>query len=156
MAGFLVWLLFPFYWMVITTIRPDGELYRPWTAPNYQPFWTDNPTFDHIRYLFEKTLFATWLWNTMLIALAATAISLVCGVFAGYALSRLKFPFAGSLGTMIFVTYLVPQTLLFLPLADLIRNFHIGDPPWALRSEERRVGKDWVSTCRSRGSPNNK
>src|SRR3546814_17677568 len=60
----------------------------------------------------------------MLIALAATAISLVCGVFAGYALSRLKFPFAGSLGTMIFVTYLVPQTLLFIPLADIIRNFH--------------------------------
>src|SRR3546814_14978476 len=71
MAGFLVWLLFPFYWMVITTIRPDGELYRPWTAPNYQPFWTDNPTFAHLRYLFEKPLFAPWLWHTMLIPLAA-------------------------------------------------------------------------------------
>lgn len=132
MGGFLIFLLFPFYWMMITTVRPDGELYRPWNSPLYQPFWTSSPTFEHIRYLFTETLFATWLWNTMLIAAASTAISLVCGVFAGYALSRLKFPFAGSLGTGIFVTYLVPQTLLFIPLADIIRNFKIGDTPWAL------------------------
>jgi multiple sugar transport system permease protein len=132
LAGFLIWLLFPFYWMLITTFRPDGELYRPWSAPNYTPFWTNNPTLEHIEFLFRETLFATWLWNTMLIAMASTAISLVCGVFAGYALSRLTFPFAGSLGTGIFVTYLVPQTLLFIPLADIIRNFKIGDTPWAL------------------------
>jgi multiple sugar transport system permease protein len=132
MALFLVFLLFPFYWMVITTIRPDGELYRPWNAPNYAPFWTWNPTFDHIRLLFEETLFATWLWNTMLIAFVSTVISLVCGIFAGYALARLKFPYAGSLGTGIFITYLVPQTLLFIPLADIIRNFRLGDTPWSL------------------------
>jgi multiple sugar transport system permease protein len=132
LAGFLVWLLFPFYWMMITTVRPDRELYRPWNAANYTPFWTNDPTFEHIRYLFTETLFATWLWNTMLIALASTAISLVCGVFAGYALSRLRFAFAGSLGTAIFITYLVPQTLLFIPLADIIRTFKIGDSPWAL------------------------
>jgi len=129
---FILFLLFPFYWMVITTVRPDSELYRPWNAPNYQPFWTSNPTLEHIKMLFEETLFGTWLFNTMLIALVSTAISLTCGVFAGYALSRLKFPFAGSLGTGIFVTYLVPQTLLFIPLADIIRNFHLGDTPWAL------------------------
>src|SRR5437588_9980418 len=70
--------------------------------------------------------------NTLIISLAATAISLFCGLLAGYALSRLKFPFAGSLGTGIFITYLVPQTLLFIPLADIIRNFRLGDTPWAL------------------------
>src|SRR5216683_3084458 len=90
---FIFSLLFPFYWMLVTTFRPDAELYRPWMAPNY---------------------------------------SLFCGLLAGYALSRLKFPFAGSLGTGIFVTYLVPQTLLFIPLADIIRNYHLGDTPWAL------------------------
>jgi multiple sugar transport system permease protein len=132
MALFLVFLLFPFYWMMITTVRPDGELYRPWNAPNYAPFWTWNPTLDHIKLLFEETLFATWLWNTMLIAFVSTMISLVCGIFAGYALSRLTFPYAGSLGTGIFITYLVPQTLLFIPLADIIRNFRLGDTPWAL------------------------
>ena len=63
MALFLLFLLFPFYWMVITSIRPDGELYRPWNSINYNPFWTWNPTWDHVRYLLEETLFATWLWK---------------------------------------------------------------------------------------------
>jgi multiple sugar transport system permease protein len=132
LGGFIILLLFPFYWMIITTFRPDGELYRPWNAKNYQPFWTSNPTLEHVLMLFEETLFSTWMLNTILISLASTAISLVCGVFAGYALSRLKFPFAGTLGTGIFVTYLVPQTLLFIPLADTIRTLHLSDTPWAL------------------------
>src|ERR1700759_5426740 len=131
-TAFVVFLLFPFYWMVITTLRPDRELYRPWSAPNYAPFWTSNPTLEHITDLLSETLFSTWMLNTMFISLAATAISLFCGLLAGYALSRLKFPFAGALGTGIFITYLVPQTLLFIPLADIIRNFRLGDAPWAL------------------------
>src|SRR3954449_8014519 len=101
-TAFVVGLLFPFYWMVITTLRPDRELYRPWKAANYAPFWTMNPTLEHIRALLTETLFTTWMLNTMLISLAATAVSLFCGVLAGYALSRLKFPFAGSIGTAIF------------------------------------------------------
>ena len=129
---FVFLLLFPFYWMVITTLRPDGELYRPWNAPNYNPFWTWQPTLEHIQYLLEETLFSTWMLNTMIIAIVSTIISLVCGVLAGYALARLNFPFAGGLGTGIFVTYLVPQTLLFIPLSDIIRNFQLGDTPWAL------------------------
>jgi multiple sugar transport system permease protein len=129
---FVFVLLFPFYWMVVTTVRPDAELYRPWNAANYNPFWTWKPTLEHIQYLLEETLFATWMLNTMLIAAVSTLISLVCGVLAGYALARLNFPFAGGLGTGIFVTYLVPQTLLFIPLSDIIRNFRMGDTPWAL------------------------
>src|SRR5215470_3520745 len=105
MAFFLVFLLFPFYWMVITTVRPDGELYRPWNSVNYNPFWTWKPTWDHVRYLFEETLFPSWLLNTTFIALASTAI---------------------------FITYLVPQTLLFIPLAEIIRNYRLGDTPWSL------------------------
>jgi multiple sugar transport system permease protein len=132
LAVFVLTLLFPFYWMAITTLRPDGELYRPWNAPNYNPFWTLHPTLVHLRYLLEQTLFSTWMLNTMLIALASTMISLFCGLLAGYALSRLKFPFAGGVGTCIFITYLVPQTLLFIPLSDIIRNLKLGDTPWAL------------------------
>jgi len=132
LTGFLIFLLFPFYWMFITTFRPDSELYRPWRAANYTPFWTLDPTLAHVKYLFNETVFATWLWNTMLIALASTAISLVCGVFAGYALSRLNFRYAGSLGSTIFITYLVPQTLLFIPLSEIIRAYKIGDTPWSL------------------------
>jgi multiple sugar transport system permease protein len=129
---FVVSLLFPFYWMLVTAFRPDSELYRPWSAPNYAPLWTTHPTLAHIKYLLGETLFGTWMLNTLFISVAATAISLFCGLLAAYALSRLKFPLAGGLGAGIFITYLVPQTLLFIPLADIIRNYHLGDTPWAL------------------------
>lgn len=125
-------LLFPFYWMVITTFRPDHELYRSWRAPTNTPLWTLNPTLEHIVFLFQNTVFGTWLYNTMVIALVSTIISLFCGLLAGYALARLRFPLAGSVGTSIFVTYLVPPTLLFIPLAQVIRNFRLQDSPWAL------------------------
>jgi multiple sugar transport system permease protein len=129
---FVLSLLFPFYWMLVTTFRPDAELYRPWTAPNYAPFWTAHPTLAHIKYLLTETLFGTWMLNTLFISISATAISLFCGLLAAYALSRLKFRFAGTLGTGIFITYLVPQTLLFIPLADIIQRYQLGDTPWAL------------------------
>ena len=132
LGTFVFALLFPFYWMAVTTLRPDRELYRPWNSPLYEPFWTSSPTLVHIKNLLYETLFGQWMWNTMLIATLATIISLVCGVFAGYALARLKFRFAGLLGTAIFITYLVPQTLLFIPLADIIRDYQLGDTPWAL------------------------
>src|SRR5206468_3297930 len=82
--------------------------------------------------LMAKTTFPVWLWNTFFIAVVSTLISLFCGLLAGYALARLKFPMAGTLGTSIFVTYLVPPTLLFIPLADIIRNFQLGNTPSAL------------------------
>lgn len=132
LGGFVFVLLFPFYWMLVTAVRPDNELYRPWSAPNYAPFWTLHPTLDHVRFLLQQTLFSTWILNTLFISAVATLISLSCGLLAGYALSRLKFRFAGMLGTGIFITYLVPQTLLFIPLADIVANFRLGDSPWAL------------------------
>ena len=132
MAVFILGLLFPFYWMLVTTLKPDGELYRPWNHAQYSPFWTSAPTLDHVKNLLQETLFGTWMWNTMLIATVATLISLFCGVIAGYALARLRFRWAGLLGTAIFVTYLVPQTLIFIPLSDIIREYNIGDTPWAL------------------------
>jgi multiple sugar transport system permease protein len=132
MGMFILGLLFPFYWMLVTTLKPDGELYRPWNHALYSPFWTSAPTLDHVKNLLQETLFGTWMWNTMLIATVATLISLACGVIAGYALARLRFRWAGLLGTAIFVTYLVPQTLIFIPLADIIREYNIGDTPWAL------------------------
>ncbi len=129
---FVIGTLFPFYWMLITAIRPDAELYRSWRAVNNAPFWTLQPTLEHFRDLMAKTMFPRWLWNTFYIAAASTGISLACGLLAGYALARLRFPMAGALGTSIFVTYLVPPTLLFIPLADIIRDFQLGNTPWAL------------------------
>ena len=132
MAVFIVFTLFPFYWMAVTAFRPDGELYRTWRQASATPFWTLEPTLEHLKGLMQTTAFPHWLWNTMLIAIVSTVISLICGMFAGYALARLKFRGSEFLGTAIFVTYLVPQTLLFIPLADIIRDMHLGNTPWAL------------------------
>jgi multiple sugar transport system permease protein len=132
LALFILFTLFPFYWMAVTAMRPDPELYRSWRAPNATPFWTLEPTLEHFVGLLKTTAFPTWLWNTMLIAIVSTIISLICGMFAGYALARLKFRGSEFLGTAIFITYLVPQTLLFIPLADIIRNMQLGNTPWAL------------------------
>ncbi len=129
---FILFTLFPFYWMAVTAFRPDPELYRSWRAANATPFWTLEPTLEHFTGLLESTEFLQWLWNTMLIATVSTIISLICGMFAGYALARLKFRGSEFLGTAIFITYLVPQTLLFIPLADIVRNMHLGNTPWAL------------------------
>jgi multiple sugar transport system permease protein len=132
MAVFILFTLFPFYWMAITAFRPDGELYRTWRQPNASPLWTLEPTLEHLKGLMQTTAFPQWMWNTMLIAIVSTIISLICGMFAGYALARLKFRGSEFLGTAIFITYLVPQTLLFIPLADIIRDMRLGNTPWAL------------------------
>ena len=132
LAVFILFTLFPFYWMAVTAFRPDPELYRSWRAANATPFWTLEPTVEHFKGLLDSTEFLQWLWNTMLIAIVSTIISLICGMFAGYALARLRFKGSEFLGTAIFITYLVPQTLLFIPLADIIRNMHLGNTPWAL------------------------
>jgi multiple sugar transport system permease protein len=131
-TAFILFTLFPFYWMAVTALRPDEELYRTWRQASATPFWTLAPTLEHFRNLLQTTAFPQWLWNTMLIATVSTIISLICGMFAGYALARLKFRGSEFLGTVIFITYLVPQTLLFIPLADIIRDMHLGNTPWAL------------------------
>jgi multiple sugar transport system permease protein len=132
LSMFILFTLFPFYWMAVTSFRPDPELYRSWRAANATPFWTLEPSLEHFKGLLESTEFLQWLWNTMLIATVSTIISLICGMFAGYALARLRFRGSEFLGTAIFITYLVPQTLLFIPLADIVRNMHLGNTPWAL------------------------
>ncbi|MGE3536628.1 MAG: carbohydrate ABC transporter permease [Candidatus Tectimicrobiota bacterium] len=125
---FLVALLLPFYWMLITSLKPDVELYNARNAP----FLVWNPTLSHWWYLFTNTLFTRWAWNTLLVATASTVVSLGAGVLAGYALARLTFRGSTGFGIMIFITYLVPPTLLFIPLASVVAELHLLDSPWAL------------------------
>jgi len=124
--------LFPFYWMLITAVRPDVELYRSWRAANNTPLWTLAPTLAHVQDLLARTTFPRWLWNTFFIAVASTGISLFCGLLAGYSLARLRFPMAGTLGTGDLRDLSGPPTVLFIPLANIIRSFRLGDTPWAL------------------------
>jgi multiple sugar transport system permease protein len=128
LAFFVVILLFPFYWMVITSIKPDVELY----LSKQNPLWVFNPTPQHYIYLFQKTPFVTWLTNSLLVASVSTSGSLFIGTIAAYALARLRFRGAQVMGMSIFITYLVPTTLLFLPLAYIIRNLGLYDHPVAL------------------------
>ena len=132
LGAFVLITLFPFYYMAVTSIRPDREMYIPWNRPNFAPFWTLKPTLEHFALLFRETLFLRWLLNTLIISVLSTGIALFCGLLAAYALARLRFPLGGTLGTSIFVTYLVPQTLLFIPLGEVIRSFRLSDSLWAL------------------------
>ena len=128
LVGFVVITLFPFYWMLMASLKPNNELYNL----RIFPFWVFNPTLDQYKYLFTNTMYARWLANTLFVAATSTAISLVFGILAGYALARLRFFAAGALGVAIFVSYLVPQTLLFIPMFDVIKTLNIGDTYWAL------------------------
>jgi multiple sugar transport system permease protein len=128
LAFFLIFLVGPFYWMLITALKPDSELYDGSKSPLY----VATPSLEHFIYLFEKTDFVTWVSNTMLVATLSTAIALIMGVPAGYALARLRFRGSEFVGTAIFVTYLVPTTLLFIPMVEVMASIGMDDTIWAL------------------------
>jgi multiple sugar transport system permease protein len=128
LIAFIVITLFPFYWMLIASLKPNRELYNL----RIFPFWVFDPTLDQYKYLFTNTLYSRWMVNTLIVSISSTAISLLLGILAGYALARLRFWGAGALGVAIFISYLVPQTLLFIPMFDVIKSLNIGDTYWAL------------------------
>ncbi len=128
LLGFMLFLLFPFYWMLITSLKPDAELYNL----KLNPLWIQSPTLAHFRHLLFRTHFSRWLWNTMFISIASTVISLGSSLLAAYAIQRLRFRGSASLGIAIFLSYLVPPTILFIPLAAVIFHLKLWDTPWAL------------------------
>jgi multiple sugar transport system permease protein len=128
LALFAAFLLFPFAWMLIVSLKPDQDLLR--TDKN--PFVLRNVTLDHYRYLFEETDFLRWTWNTAVVTIAATAVSLFCSILIGYALGRLHFRGGNFLGLAIFLAYLVPPTLLFIPLSQVVARFGLYNRYWAL------------------------
>jgi multiple sugar transport system permease protein len=128
-AFFVVMTTFPFYWMVITSLKSNSDLYNVTNIP----FWfNERPTLEHFEYLFEQTLFTRWLWNSLVIGLCVTAITLVTAVPAGYSLARMTGRTAESLGIGIFLTYLVPPTLLFLPLSRIVAALGLQNSMWSL------------------------
>jgi multiple sugar transport system permease protein len=129
LVPFLVFALFPFYHMTLTSLKQDGELYDRHAVPL---IIRQAPTLEHYTKLFRETEFLTWTKNSLLVALLATSASVVIGTVAAYALARLKFFGVSTFGTGIFVTYLVPTTLLFLPLAQVVNWVGLGDSKWAL------------------------
>jgi len=122
-------LLFPFYWMGITAIKPKEHLID---LNTHNPFFTLSPTLDHIRDLLFKTDYPVWLWNTMMISTVATILALLASVFAAYAIVRLRYRGAQWVGAMIFLAYLVPPSILFIPLSTVVFEYGLYDTPFAL------------------------
>jgi multiple sugar transport system permease protein len=128
-AFFVILAAFPFYWMVITAFKQNSDLYDVTNVP----FWfNEPPTLEHLTYLFRETLFARWLLNSLIIGVCVTVITLVTAVPAGYSLARMTSRKGEALGIAIFLTYLVPPTLLFLPLSRIIAEFGLQNSMWSL------------------------
>jgi multiple sugar transport system permease protein len=126
---FVVIALFPVYWMAITAFKADADLYDK----RVSPFWFHRPpTLDHFALLITRTYFVPELVNTLLLAVCVVTITVVTAVPAGYALARLRLPGAENLGIAIFMTYLVPAIVLFLPLARVVGGLGLFDSWWAL------------------------
>jgi multiple sugar transport system permease protein len=127
---FAIVLAFPFYWMLMTSLRADNDLYDIEQVPF--KFNADSPTTANFRFLFEQTDYRQWLENTALVGAAVVVITLVLAVPAGYALARLSGSWGQAVGVGIFLTYLVPPTLLFLPLSRVIAELDLHDRLWSL------------------------
>ena len=128
MIVFLVILLFPFYWMAMTAFKPNEELVS--RAAN--PFWIVTPTLAHFEKLLFRTDYPQWMWNTVLVSVVSTFASLTASVFAAYAIERLRFRGAKQTGLAIFLAYLVPPSILFIPLAAIVVQLGLFDTRWAL------------------------
>ena len=120
---------FPFLWSTITMFKQDGDLY---TKAN-NPFWfTDPPTLEHLTYLFTNTEFVTFVWNTVLVGLAVVVITLVVSVPAAYSLARLVGRWGERMGIAIFLVYLIPPTLLFIPMSRVVSALGLHESLWSL------------------------
>jgi multiple sugar transport system permease protein len=128
LLAFLFVLLFPFYWMGVTTFKPDNEL----LSRDGNPFWIISPTLAHIEKLLFKTEYPQWMWNTVVVSVTATFFSLLASVFAAYAIERLRFSGAKNVGLGIFLAYLVPPSILFIPLASVVFQMGLFDTRLAL------------------------
>ena len=123
LAIVLVLMLFPFYWMLITSIKPNRELY----SQKIMPLVVYQPTLKHYIDLLYETNFLTWTYNTMLVAVVTTLVSVVLGTMMAYPLARMRFPGAAVVAIGVAATYLVPQPLLFIPMADIINRLELGN-----------------------------
>jgi multiple sugar transport system permease protein len=123
LAGFVVLMLFPFYWMLITSIKPNRELY----SQKIMPLVVYQPTLKHYIDLLYETNFLLWTYNTMLVAVVTTVVSVAVGTMVAYPLARMRFPGAAVVAIGVAATYLVPQPLLFIPMSDIINRLELGN-----------------------------
>jgi multiple sugar transport system permease protein len=123
-----VFLLFPFAWMLIVSIKPDQAL----LDTRLNPFAIVQPTLDHYAFLLQQTDFPRWIKNTLIVTAGSTALALFCSILIGYALGRFRFRGGNTLGISIFLLYLVPPALLFIPLSQIVARFGLYNSYWSL------------------------
>jgi multiple sugar transport system permease protein len=126
---FVTFLAFPFYWMVITAFKTNQDLYDTHNNPY---LFNSPPTLRHLSVLFEDTQYLQWLLNTGFVGVVVVVITLLLAVPAGYALARMTGAWAQTLGVAIFLTYLVPPTILFIPFSRIIATLGLQDSVWSL------------------------
>jgi len=126
---FAVLLAFPFYWMLITTFKRTTDLYN---LKNNPFIFNERPTLEHLRLLFNETLFLRWIGNTAFAGAIVVIITLLLAVPAAYALARLTGSWGVQLGIGVFLTYLIPPTLLFIPLSRVVAILGLQDSIFAL------------------------
>jgi multiple sugar transport system permease protein len=126
---FVTFLAFPFYWMVITAFKTNQDLYDTHNNPY---LFNSPPTLRHLSVLFEDTQYLQWLLNTGFVGLVVVVITLLLAVPAGYALARMTGAWAQTLGVAIFLTYLVPPTILFIPFSRIVATLGLQDSVWSL------------------------
>jgi multiple sugar transport system permease protein len=126
---FVTFLAFPFYWMLITTFKTNLDLYNTGNNPY---LFNQPPTLDHLRVLFGQTQYLQWLGNTAFVGVLVVIITLALALPAGYALARMTGAWAQTLAVAIFLTYLVPPTILFIPFARIIAAIGLQDSLWSL------------------------
>ena len=129
LAIFIFVLLFPFYWMGITSFKTNEELHA---YRGLQALWLYEPTLENIRFLLFETDYPRWVWNTMFVTVTSTFLSIFCAVCAAYAIERLRYKGSRTVGMCIFLAYLVPPSILFIPLAIMVFQLGIFDSNWAL------------------------
>ena len=128
-AAFVLFAAFPFYWMLITTFKRTSDLMNRGNNPFV---YNEPPTLEHLKVLFLETLYGRWLFNTALVGVVVVAITLLLAIPAGYALARLTGRWGEQLGIGIFLTYLIPPTLLFIPMSRVIGDLGLQDSIWSL------------------------
>jgi multiple sugar transport system permease protein len=130
---FIAFAVFPFYWMVVTSFKQNADLYVGATNISHNPFiFNMAPTLDHIRTLFGQTLYPIWLANTLVVGAVVVVITLLLAVPAGYSLARLTGRWGERLSIGIFLTYLIPSTLLFIPFSRLVSLLGLQNSHWSL------------------------
>src|SRR5262249_309532 len=122
-----------FYWMALTAIKPDEQLLD---LERFNPFWTWTPTLKHIDKLLFGTHYPQWLFNTILVAITATILPIFPSVLTPYAIVRRRARGAPGVGEWvgggIFLAYLIPPSILFIPLSTVVFQYGLFDTPFAL------------------------